>query len=358
MDRNELAYRGCFLGLAVGDAMGYTVDEMSWQEICAEYGPDGLLGYDLRNGTAEITSYTQIAAYVTNGLLLGITRGKSGTLRYITYALREWYKRQHFPRDPDKSLCWVSQIPELRRRHCRDARMLDALRLEPLGTPEKPINSASSPGAIMAGAAIGLFFDPRRMEPARIGELAVGTVALTHGAPEAYLSAAVLAYVIAGLVQEPELPLQAQFTQAAEAVERQFSDRFPQAANVAAQLKVAISMAQQGADMARTGMERLQCVSAVQCLAGAMYACLVSEDFDMAMITAVNHSGRSAAVGAITGAILGTFLTETALPEFYLESLTAADTLRTLADDLAQGRPTSGLFDDSWDQKYTQGIPL
>ena len=26
-------YRGCLLGLAVGDAMGYTVDERYWQEI-------------------------------------------------------------------------------------------------------------------------------------------------------------------------------------------------------------------------------------------------------------------------------------------------------------------------------------
>ena len=37
--------------------------------------------------------------------------------------------------------------------------------------------------------------------------------------------------------------------------------------------------------------------------AGAVYACLKGEgDFDRSMILAVNHSGRSAAVGAVTGA--------------------------------------------------------
>ena len=41
------AYRGCLLGLAVGDAMGYTVDSRSWREIQEDYGPNGLLGYDL-----------------------------------------------------------------------------------------------------------------------------------------------------------------------------------------------------------------------------------------------------------------------------------------------------------------------
>ena len=70
------SYRGCLLGLAVGDAMGYTVDNRSWQEIREDYGPNGLLGYDLVNGYADVTSYTQIAAFTCNGLLFGLTRGQ------------------------------------------------------------------------------------------------------------------------------------------------------------------------------------------------------------------------------------------------------------------------------------------
>ena len=40
---SQSSYRGCLLGLAVGDAMGYTVDNRSWQEIQEDYGPNGLL---------------------------------------------------------------------------------------------------------------------------------------------------------------------------------------------------------------------------------------------------------------------------------------------------------------------------
>lgn len=360
MDDRLSAYRGCLLGMAVGDAMGHTIDNKTWDEICEDYGPNGLLGYDLVNGCAEVTSYTQIAAYVANGLLCGITRGKPGLwLRYITASLREWVKRQHFPRDPDRALCWVSQVPELRRRHCQDARMLDALRFETLGTLDAPINSAATPGAILAGAVVGLFFEPRRMEPAQIGTLAVQTVALTHGDPEAFLSAAVLAYITAGLVQDPELSLKDQFLHAIEAVDLQFRSRFPRASQLAAQLKVAICLAESRQEPLREDMEQLGCRTAGQCLAGAMYACLLHpQDLDGAMITAVNHSGRSAAVGAITGGILGIRLTEDALPDFYLESLEAAPALRILADDLVQGSPAAGLFDDDWDQKYVQGTPL
>ena len=46
MDANY--YRGCLLGLAIGDAMGYTVEDKSWDEIQTEYGPEGLLGFDLK----------------------------------------------------------------------------------------------------------------------------------------------------------------------------------------------------------------------------------------------------------------------------------------------------------------------
>ena len=76
------------------------------------------------------------------------------------------------------------------------------------------------------------------------------------------------------------------------------------------------------------------------------------------MITAVNHSGRSAAVGAVAGAILGAKLGEDALPDFYMECLETADVIRELADDLIQGCPMgrrSKMFDDTWDQKYVQG---
>ena len=360
MQKNLAAYRGCFLGMAIGDAMGYTADDMSLKDIRAEFGPEGLLGYDLRNDTAAVTSYTQVASYVANGLLLYVTRGKPGTqAQYIALALREWAKRQHFPRDPSRSMCWVAQKPELRRKLCRDARMLDAMRLDKLGTPEKPINSASTPGAILIGAVMGLFFDPARMDPPEIGQLTVQAVALTHGDPEAFLSAAVLAYTVAGIVHAPECALQEQFSQAIDAVEGQFGSRYSQVKSLAKMLRKAITMANRAGTDPSGDMEKLYCGTAGQCLAGAIYACLTChEDFDTAMITAVNHSGKSAAVAAIAGAVLGTLLTEEGLPAFYLESLEAAAVLEELAEDFAQGSPTRGLFDDDWDHKYTQGLPL
>ena len=67
------AYRGCLLGLAVGDAMGYTVDSKSWAEIQEDYGPNGLLGMavgDAMGYTVDSRSWQEIQEdYGPNGLL-------------------------------------------------------------------------------------------------------------------------------------------------------------------------------------------------------------------------------------------------------------------------------------------------
>lgn len=353
------AYRGCLLGLAVGDAMGYTIDGKSWEEIQCNYGPNGLLGYDLQaQEYAQVTSYTQIAAFLCNGLLLSVSRGKPDYMRFAKVALREWTRSQHFYRDPEASFCWLAKLPRFRRRHCRDARMLDNLRLEAYGAMDAPKNDNNAPGAITAAVAAGMFYRPERLSPEQVGTLAGELIALTHGNPETFLSGVVLAYTVAGILQEPEHSLSHQFLQAIDVMEGQFRSRFSQAETLAQYLREVIDLALSGEVSAQEGMERLHCLDADQCLAGAMFACLVSpDDFDSAIITAVNHSGLSAAVGAIAGAILGAKLGEEALPEFYLESLECAEDLRILAGDMSCGTPATGIFDDSWDQKYVQGLP-
>lgn len=359
MEKRISGCRGCLLGLAVGDAMGHTVDEKTWEEIQEDYGPNGLLGYDLVNETAAASAYTQVASYVSNGLLLGVTRGKPELyLRYINLSLREWARAQHFPRDPEKSWCWVAKLPQMHVRKSKDSRMLDALRMDPPGTMEKPVNRATSTGALPGAVVVGLVCNDRGIDRSLAPQLGAQTVALTHGNAETFLCGSVLAESIASILENRELPLQTCFENAIETMLRQFGDSYPQARELAQMLHQVVSFSQQPGDDPRFVMERLSCTTAAECVAGAMYACLTCpEDFDGAMILAVNHGGRSAAVASLVGAILGAKMGAEALPEFYLECLEPAPVLEELAADLALCSPTSGLFDDDWDHKYVQGLP-
>jgi len=351
-------YRGCLLGMAAGDALGHTIDDKSWDEIQYCYGPNGLLGYDLQHEYAEASSYTQLAVFAANGLLVCATRGRTDSYSlYLTKALREWAKSQQFRTGTEKTMCWVAQVPSLRRRLCMDTRMLDTLTRETLGTPEHPVNPFTSPGGMTAAVAAGLFFAPGRMEPLQVGLLGAEAVAMLQGDPETFLTGAVLAYSIAGLLQDPDHSLLEQFMQAMDAVQAQFGERFPQTAAISDRIDQAVRLTKDSETTPLEAMASLGCSTASECLAGAIYASLIhAGNFDEAMITAVNHSGRSAAVGAMTGAIVGARLGEEALPGFYLESLEPIEELQELAADLALGSPTTGLFDDDWDEKYTHGI--
>lgn len=361
MVQRNMSMIGCFLGMAMGDAMGCSVDKKSWSEICEAYGPNGLLGYDLTGGGAEVTSYTQLAAFTANALLLAMNRGVADQYsRALTLAVREWHKSQQFRGAPEKTRCWVAQVPSLRRRLCMDTQMLDALSREVLGTPEKPVFRSASPSSLTSALAVGMSFDTRRMTENQLMRLGIEAVAFAHGKPEVYISGAYLAYTMAKLLQEPDKAPATLFAECLEPVCARFRDTMPaEADQFAALITKAISLTRDPDMTPLAAMTVLQCTSASECVAGAVYAtCIHPANFDEAMIVSVNHSGRSCAVGALTGAFLGARLGAQELPEFYLESLEAAPYLQELAQDLLDCRQVSRIFDADWDQKYVQGMPV
>ena len=70
-------FRGCLVGGAAGDALGYAVEFMSENNITSKYGVNGIFKYELVNGKALIADDTQMTLFTLNGLLLGTTRGIS-----------------------------------------------------------------------------------------------------------------------------------------------------------------------------------------------------------------------------------------------------------------------------------------
>lgn len=358
------AYRGCLLGMAIGDAMGYPVDTKNISQIRMDYGPNGLLGYDLVNGYADITSHTQLAAFSANGLLLGMTRGQvlgrmGPYVRYAHVAQKEWAIGQRRYDQPSKNHCWTFLIPEFRRRHCTDTRMVEILNREKPGTLEAPVNGYDNPASIASAVAAALFAATVRLDQEEADRLGAESIALTYGNPLAFLPGAVIVHLITRSLQQKEARLEDLVEEAITALDDQFGRQFRQTAQVITLVRQAIALARDFSVLPVEAMEKLKCDNGAEVLAGAIYAALIYEkDFDSAMIVAVNHSGRSAAVGAIAGAILGVRTGEEALPDFYLEGLEILPVIRTLADDLHQGcpmGPRGGLYDVDWDRKYLHG---
>ena len=97
---------------------------------------------------------------------------------------------------------------------------------------------------------------------------------------------------------------------------------------------------------------------AEETLAIAFYCALkYDNDFDKAVITAVNHKGDSDSTGAVCGNILGARLGLKGIPEKYITNLELKDLILEIADDLyndCQITEYSKHDDPVWIQKYIE----
>jgi ADP-ribosylglycohydrolase len=60
---------------AAGDALGYTVEFWSKQQIHSRYGEQGITQFELAsNGKVLVSDDTQMTLFTANALLMGITR--------------------------------------------------------------------------------------------------------------------------------------------------------------------------------------------------------------------------------------------------------------------------------------------
>ena len=146
MERRISSYTGCLLGLAAGDGLGH--------------GPERL------NGFLNVSGFSQMAAYASNGLLLGLTRGQlSGAMappvRYVADALCEW-ARQQLWRQGNKA-CWISRSGRMEFRRFSEPELLPGLAAGRTGTMEERISTENSPAALMTAPAAALFYDPGRI---------------------------------------------------------------------------------------------------------------------------------------------------------------------------------------------------
>jgi len=61
MKKNQEFYRGCLIGGAIGDALGWPVEFLAFEEVIDRYGPNGI--QDLQqssSGKSLITDDTQM----------------------------------------------------------------------------------------------------------------------------------------------------------------------------------------------------------------------------------------------------------------------------------------------------------
>ena len=357
-------FRGCLVGGAVGDALGYAVEFLSEPEIFGAYGPRGITEYALQNGVAEISDDTQMTMFTATGLLLGTTRGQlrgimAGYEDYVRYSYRDWYRTQteRFPLPDDYHYSWLVNVPELFSRRAPGNTCMSALRSREDASISHPINSSKGCGGVMRAAPVGLYFAENRVPIAESDRIGAETAAITHGHPLGWLPAAALAHIIRFLIEHAGARIADAVQDAAAALPVTFPDQ--------QHAEALQALLQRAIDLSASEMSDLDAIHRLgqgwvgdEALAIAVYCALKhSDSFEDAVIASVNHRGDSDSTGAITGNMMGAALGLKAIPQNCLDPLELRDVLLELADDLFHDcrlEAHSDCEDPVWEAKYVR----
>lgn len=343
-------YRGCLIGGAAGDALGYAVEFFSEEMIFDRYGKRGITEYETADGAAEISDDTQMTLFTANGLLLAKARGASDKYAdYIGLCYKDWLKTQQssFPVNTEECSSWLMNVPQLFSRRAPGGTCMSALAAEEHGTIDKPINSSKGCGGVMRVAPIGLYFEEGSMPLDEIDRIGAEAAALTHGHELGYIPAAALVHVISLVVHSDDMTLLDAVLDMRRAVCEQFAG--------ARHIGEFAELMDRAVELSQADMDDIEAIHALgegwvgdEALAIALYCSLkYSHDFDRAIIAAVNHKGDSDSTGAITGNILGAYLGLGKIPQKYTDKLELKDVILEIADDLYNDRR-----DDTWNNKY------
>ena len=354
-------YRGCLIGGAAGDALGYTVEFLDDKSIFQKYGENGITEYSLVNGAAEISDDTQMTLFTANGLLLGTTRGMTRGIAvkysdYISLCYKDWYKTQYKDISKDEhNYSWLINIPELHASRAPGNTCLSAIEQGANGTLEEPINESKGCGGIMRVAPIGLYFYQKHYSPNEVDLIGAEAGAITHGHELGYIPAAALVHIIQLVAHDTDITLLAAVQESMVAMKECFPE--------AKYMDVLLNLMKKAIDLSSEDMDDVDAIRelgegwvAEETLAIAIYCSLkYSNSFDKAIIAAVNHGGDSDSTGAVTGNIMGAYLGMRGIPEKYIEHLELKDTILEIADDLYNDCKITeyGTYrDEVWEHKY------
>lgn len=354
--------RGCMLGGAVGDALGYAVEFNTDKEIRAKYGESGITRYELVRGKAHISDDTQLTMFTANGLLAGYTRGRMRGVMgrwesYVHEAYLEWMETQEkFYEEGAAHKCWIMNHKELYSRRAPGTTCMSALHQGKMGILDEPINESKGCGGVMRVAPVSAYMYKHLGSIKQVDMLGARVAAITHGHPLGYIPAAMNAHIIARCVNGDE-KLEDIIDEALKVIGELFAKERC--------IEEFLTLIRRAVELAGTATDDLAAIRelgegwvAEETEAIAVYCALkYQDDFAKAVITAVNHDGDSDSTGAVTGNILGAYLGIDAIPQEYLENLEFRDVLEELAMDMhhdCRMSEHSEYQDDKWIEKYVK----
>lgn len=373
-------YRGCLLGGAAGDALGYAIEFDREEAIAARYGSHGIRNYQLdERGLAPFSDDTQMTLYTANSLLCSLAALSAHTSSGAPTAIDaqassgaptssdapalapatlpspaalaayapaqmaqfyvEWMYTQVSPYPLAEPKAWISGLPELFASRAPGVTCMNAC--EAMANGAKAVNNSKGCGGIMRMAPVGLINTCPSFSGVELQCLGAQLAELTHCHELGWMPAGVFAHIVSLLSRDEASSVREAATQALNTLPEAFPN-----AHYLGQLQELLRYTLRLADSDMPDLEAIHALGegwvAEEALAiGLLCSLRHEDDFAGAITSAVNHGGDSDSTGAIAGNIVGAHLGLAGIPQRYLEHLELRDTISKIADDLFTGPQAS-----------------
>lgn len=321
---------GLLAGGAAGDALGYTVEFSSLEQIRADYGDAGL-AHPLQvpairaGGSIPVSDDTQMTLFVLDGLLDWIEWANEGSMAdpaaSVWLSCLRWYRTQtgEVPEGaPQPPVRWLDAHSELNVRRGPGNACLTGLSSPDMGLPHQPQNPDSKGcGTVMRSAPYGMV---PGLEDHLVVSLARQGAVLTHGHPAAWTASSAFALMVSRLMSGHG------FAEAVAAA-LDWLDTVADDGGTAAAVRAAVALAgpasRPGGPTGVLPSELGEGWVAEEALAVAVYSVLATggesaqptTHFRAALPLAINHGGDSDSTGALAGQLLGAHYGMTIFPD-------------------------------------------
>ena len=347
MNKLQRKIRGSLLGGAIGDALGYQIEfkrNIKEKEI-TRFTDKGIISDD-----------TQMTLFTANALIWRETRGSlrgiaMSPVDAIYLGYKDWLDTQNNSKGENR-ISWIKEIPELNIPRAPGNTCISALSSGKKGTVQYPINNSKGCGSVMRVAPIGLYIN----NEIEAGKIAAEASALTHGHPLGIIPSYIFASML-NLIVNKDLDILNSLNQSIDGLLNNYNIFNKD------DTKLFVDLMNKAIDLSSSDINDTDAINelgegwvAEEALAIAVYSCLkYSNNFEDAVVCAINHDGDSDSTGSIAGNIIGAFLGEEAIPNYYLDNLELKDVIVEIADDLATPIPVSEYSDNNdeyWLSKY------
>ncbi|WP_237224346.1 ADP-ribosylglycohydrolase family protein [Rothia nasisuis] len=347
----RLALRGSLYGTALGDALGYPAELLTVTGLYERYGVKDAseLMAALGQGPLQVSDDTQLTLATLDGLTEVLEWNNEGQaadeLACIWLSYLRWYTGTGHPAPPTAPYSLprpLNKVPVMQRFRGPGKATLAALATGEMQFISKNINpQALGTGALMRSAPFGYL---PVADDATVVKLATHAAALTHGHPEAVISAAAYALFIRYLLGVAGSNVKKPLSSAAQAVLTwlgtiECSKALPgNAALTIAAVTRAQELAATATPHEAARLDFGELVLATDCLGYALYLALCVEDQSRspeallhAVGLAIAVDGDSDSIGALVGSLLGALWGEEALPQNLIAQVDARQAIELAA---------------------------